>query len=256
MNPQVDFSQDTKNAVAKKAGVRCSNPTCRKLTTGPDIKSSRITTVGVGAPITAMAAGGPRFNAKLSPEERQSPQNCIWLCQNCARLISSNIQYSAEIFQAWKTHAETPLTSDLQQENATDVEISYETIALQPNKHDYRLFVKLRNLGAGTLGPYTVDLEMPARVMERPDQNALYVPARSNATTSVFYISNEQLIAQLKEEITPGNTKVAITITYFVTAEIYRSRGNLFSQPVKATFSRQGFQPVVVEKKLTDFQEF
>jgi len=65
-----DFSVLTRDRLAKRVGVRCSNPSCRKLTTGPRTESTHIINIGVAAHITAAASGGPRFDSSLSSERR------------------------------------------------------------------------------------------------------------------------------------------------------------------------------------------
>jgi hypothetical protein len=80
-----DFAQQTLDTLAKRVGVRCSNPGCRKLTTGPRTDTSRIINIGVAAHITAASPGGPRFATDLSTEERRSPDNGIWLYRPAIR---------------------------------------------------------------------------------------------------------------------------------------------------------------------------
>ena len=65
-----DFTQPTLDILAKRVGVRCSNPSCHKLTTGPRTEETKIINIGVGSHITAAAPGGPRYDANLSSEER------------------------------------------------------------------------------------------------------------------------------------------------------------------------------------------
>jgi hypothetical protein len=44
----------------------------------------------------------------LSPEERISIDNGIWLCHNCAKLIDSDVsRYSVAILRYWRAQAET-----------------------------------------------------------------------------------------------------------------------------------------------------
>jgi hypothetical protein len=85
-----DFSVRTKDLLARRVGYRCSNPQCRKLTVGPHVDDFRTVNVGVAAHISAAAAGGPRFSITLSPGERRSSHNGIWLCQTCAKLIDAD----------------------------------------------------------------------------------------------------------------------------------------------------------------------
>jgi hypothetical protein len=63
--------------------------------------------VGVAAHITAASAGGPRYNPELSPEQRRHIDNGIWLCQNCAKLIDSDIsRFNEALLRAWRIIAE------------------------------------------------------------------------------------------------------------------------------------------------------
>mgnify|MGYP004513392359 CR=1 FL=1 len=106
-NNRDDFSISTKALLANRVGLRCSNPNCRKLTCGANDDLSKITNIGVDAHICATAKGGPRYNESMSAEERKAPDNGIWLCQNCAKLIDSDTKrYTIELLRAWKQIAE------------------------------------------------------------------------------------------------------------------------------------------------------
>lgn len=106
-NNRDDFSISTKALLANRVGLRCSNPNCRKLTCGANDDPSKITNIGVAAHICAAAKGGPRYDADMSAEERKAPDNGIWLCQNCAKLIDSDTKrYTTELLHAWKRIAE------------------------------------------------------------------------------------------------------------------------------------------------------
>jgi len=100
-----DFSESVKRVLANRAGHICSNPDCRRSTSGPsDRVTDRAVSVGDAAHITAAAPGGPRYDPSLAPEERRSAANGIWLCSLCARLIDQNggIDHPADILRAWK----------------------------------------------------------------------------------------------------------------------------------------------------------
>jgi HEAT repeat protein len=102
-----DFTQATKETLAKRVGCRCSNPGCRKLTSGPHEEAHKSINIGVAAHITAAAPGGKRYDASLSSEQRKSIENGIWLCQNCGKLVDSDEQkYSVELLVNWKHDAE------------------------------------------------------------------------------------------------------------------------------------------------------
>ncbi len=106
-NNRDDFPERTKKILQERVGNRCSNPKCRCLTSGPNAEENKATRIGVAAHITAAAQGGPRYDEALTPEERKSIQNAIWLCQNCAKLIDSDpLQYSVGLLLRWKAHSE------------------------------------------------------------------------------------------------------------------------------------------------------
>jgi hypothetical protein len=70
-----DFKPDVKDILAKRVGMRCSNPNCRQPTSGPQEDPRKVLNIGVAAHITAATAKGPRFDATLIAEERRSPEN-------------------------------------------------------------------------------------------------------------------------------------------------------------------------------------
>lgn len=104
-NNRDDFTQATKNRLAKQARYHCSNPNCRKLTSAPTSDGSKEMSIGVAAHICA-AAPGPgarRYRADMTPEQRKSHENGIWLCQDCAKAIDSDDPtFSETLLQSWK----------------------------------------------------------------------------------------------------------------------------------------------------------
>jgi hypothetical protein len=102
-----DFDDKVKDILARRVGYHCSNPDCRRSTSGPHSDPLKAVNVGVAAHITAAALNGPRYEEKLLPAERKSIDNGIWLCQICAKLVDNDfLRYSTELLQAWKTQAE------------------------------------------------------------------------------------------------------------------------------------------------------
>lgn len=110
-----DFSPTVKDMLAKRVGVRCSNPACRKLTIGPRDDSTKSVNIGVAAHITAASPAGPRFDSSLSSEQRKSANNGIWLCQNCAKLIDNDqFKYTVALLQGWKQVSEEQARIELE----------------------------------------------------------------------------------------------------------------------------------------------
>ena len=102
-----DFPEGVKSVLGKRVGYLCSNPQCRMLTVGPHSDTKKATSVGVAAHITAASPGGPRYDTRLTPEQRGASENGLWLCQSCSRLIDTDEQrYRGEILREWKITAE------------------------------------------------------------------------------------------------------------------------------------------------------
>jgi hypothetical protein len=114
--PRDNFARAVVETLARRVGLRCSNPGCGKPTAGPRSEPSAAVNIGVGAHITAAAAGGPRFDPTLTRAQRRSEENGIWLCQNCAKLIDNDpSHYRADILRQWKQMAEDTARAQLEQ---------------------------------------------------------------------------------------------------------------------------------------------
>ena len=106
-NTRDDFDEKIKDLLARRVGYRCSNPNCRQLTSGPQVDPNKSLNIGVAAHITAASKGGARYDKNISPEERASIENGIWLCQNRAKLIDNDDKaYHVDLIKEWKKHSE------------------------------------------------------------------------------------------------------------------------------------------------------
>lgn len=102
-----DFSQRTKELLAKRVGHCCSNPQCRQTTSGPQEDPAAAVNIGVACHITAASPGGPRYDPSLTSAQRCAVENGIWLCQTCGKLIDSDLKrYTATSLKEWKRLAE------------------------------------------------------------------------------------------------------------------------------------------------------
>jgi hypothetical protein len=102
-----DFSKNTKEILAKRVGLRCSNPNCRRPTSGPQVHPRKTLHIGVAAHITAAATGGPRYDARMTQEGRCGIENAVWLCQNCAKLVDNDpARYSVDLLHRWRRLSE------------------------------------------------------------------------------------------------------------------------------------------------------
>lgn len=106
-NGRDDFGKKTKDTLAKRAGFLCSNPLCRRSTSGPHSDPTSTVNVGVAAHITAASPGGPRFDSRMTSADRRKSTNGIWLCQVCAKLVDDDVgSYTVDALKRWKADAE------------------------------------------------------------------------------------------------------------------------------------------------------
>lgn len=83
MNKNRDnFTQKTIQLLGKRVNYICSNPDCRRGTIAASTSSDSAINTGVASHICAAAPGGPRYNSKMTKEERKNINNGIWLLPN------------------------------------------------------------------------------------------------------------------------------------------------------------------------------
>lgn len=104
--PRDEFTSATKTKLARRVGYLCSHPECRRPTSGPGAGGGDVN-IGEAAHITAAAPGGRRYDASLSPAQRRSEANGIWLCAVHAKHVDSDeLQFTVDRLRDWKTSAE------------------------------------------------------------------------------------------------------------------------------------------------------
>lgn len=103
-----EFPASVRRALMERVGGLCSNPDCPKVTLGPKASDkNKSLKRGRAAHIYAAAPGGPRYNPNMTPSERKSINNAIWLCIDCADKIDTDEKkYPADLLNAWKRKTE------------------------------------------------------------------------------------------------------------------------------------------------------
>jgi hypothetical protein len=76
-----DFNNATKQTLANRAGQVCSNPECRKPTSGPRSDESKAINLDEAAHIRSARPGQARYDASMTDKERAEISNGIWLCK-------------------------------------------------------------------------------------------------------------------------------------------------------------------------------
>jgi hypothetical protein len=105
-----DFNNHTKLALAERVGYRCSFPGCGALTVGPsDEANDSSSATGMACHIGAASGGASarRFRPGMSPAERSSIANGIWMCYKHGKLIDTDeSRFTVEMLQKWRELAE------------------------------------------------------------------------------------------------------------------------------------------------------
>ncbi len=115
-----DFPLRVKKTLAERVANHCSNPGCHQTTSGPKKDPTGAINVGVAAHITAASEKGPRFDPSLTPRQRQSSENGIWLCQSCAKLVDNDpVRYSDDTLRQWKKETEQNTIRELEMRGRT-----------------------------------------------------------------------------------------------------------------------------------------
>jgi hypothetical protein len=103
MKTRDDFSQKTVLQIAKRAGWLCSFPPCRTPTVGATADGDGEINIGTAAHICAASPGGPRYDEKMTPAERSSAENGIWMCRDHGKAIDSDVnEFTVQRLHEWK----------------------------------------------------------------------------------------------------------------------------------------------------------
>ena len=102
MSRRDDFPERVKRVLRERVAGVCSNPDCRTPTYGPK-GADKSFHIGHVAHICAAAPGGPRYDERMTSEERRSFDNGIWVCSGCSPKIDGDpLSFSKELLREWK----------------------------------------------------------------------------------------------------------------------------------------------------------
>lgn len=99
---------------------------CRALTIAPsEADESKFIYVGKAAHIFVAAAGGPRYNAQMTQEERKSASNGVFLCSNCADMIDKNngLDFPVDRLRRWKDDHEKWVIANLNKRQSAQEQV-------------------------------------------------------------------------------------------------------------------------------------
>lgn len=119
-----NFSMEVREALAKRAGYRCSFPGCRATTIGPSEESNASTnSSGMACHIMAAGSGGSarRVVSGTTSKQLSDISNGIWMCYRHGKMIDADEKkFSIPILKTWRDIAE--LKAKLRHELGHDIE--------------------------------------------------------------------------------------------------------------------------------------
>jgi hypothetical protein len=205
-----EFSQNTKRLLQGRVANLCSNPACRKNTSGPNADNSKVSIVGVAAHISAAAQGGPRFNSLLTTEDRKDFSNGIWLCQNCARLIDVDAEiYNENVLVEWKIQGEAHARKLLERSNSS--------LEIQPENMEGQLSCPHCNTPCLWGQSVCAGCQAEIYYQETPQERELWARSGCGLGLVIGLLCIEP-ITHVLQVLFPGNQSNFAVITYYLIA--------------------------------------
>ena len=201
-----DFTECTRRKIGQRAGWLCSFPGCRVFTEGATSDDTGRMSVGTASHICAAAPGGPRYDEKMTMDERRSVTNGIWMCRNHGTAIDSpDSKFTTELLRIWKKDAETESrkrvlegnarlvtgkiqdAGDLRAAAAADIDVFRRTARWPASSIELSLTIEGVN--------ESITTKSLARAVVSFDDLVLVAPPGTGKTTVLFQIA-EGLLAE------------------------------------------------------------
>ncbi len=158
--------------------------------------------------------------------------------------------------QAHLRKAISTVLAELQQKskNSWPVElgINYEEKRITGEHHDYELRVTLTNKGTKPIKEWYVDVEFPTRLLNPHTTFAAKVQDQSDDRVSLFRATRDSH----RFDVYPGDTKLVISIPYYVDTAMFWNPHGVFEQKVVATAYIHGERAAVSERVARELQVF
>ena len=167
--------------VIARSGNKCAYPGCGlDLTIDPKADGDRPKAIGKVAHIAAASPGGPRYDASMTPEERGSAQNLVYLCGPHHDAVDTQLEYHTREFLLEAKHAhevavERAVRNALGEVTYEELTVVYTVIASTPATRQQlgvelalplQEKIELNKLSATSVQRITDGLSQAARVEE------------------------------------------------------------------------------------------
>lgn len=133
-----------------------------------------------------------------------------------------------------------------------EVSITYEKRLCDRERHNYRLVVYLKNVSTAVVNNYHLDVLFPTGLL--PTGVTRPFEVRSTAEGSLFRVSTREHQANALYPNDPPSP--ALIIDYYVDRDIFQNHQELLQQKVVAQLYVDGSPPVMVERSISELQNF
>lgn len=138
--------------------------------------------------------------------------------------------------------------------NLLQISLRYEEVKgkITPERHDYFLFIELKNNGTEPVQDFYVELEFPRGLVENAESNEYLVRERSKSQSLFFRIPS----ARCGGALYPGDKRKVMRLPYFVNKHIYWERHNLLEREVIAIVKVPDSAPIIVRVPMSKLENF
>lgn len=252
-----NFTQATKRRLAERVGFMCCYPGClTPHTIGPAKGHDGVINLGNAAHITAASEDGPRFDKRLTPEQRRSKDNGIWMCTAHAKAIDSDeASFDVVKLKKWKQEAEDRALKhvwtrqvlerpDFFSDEQTPEALLIASLELDPITALQDVVSSIRNAAARDIETYRA----PVQLVEPPISLTLRSENGEQATFSVEKLADA--LEAIDEVLIVAGPGVGKTTTLIQCAEAILAADNLI--PVFVNLPNWSVQPETLFRSIAN----
>lgn len=148
-----DYTPATIKRLSTLSGNQCAEPEC----VHPLIARDGETIIGKISHIEAASPNGPRWNPKMTDDQRRHFENLILLCDECHSIIDNKVnedKYTVDLLRQWKKNHETTRTYTYLDKHPSllnmvinaisEIEISDEDVSISENIEAFSIDAKIK----------------------------------------------------------------------------------------------------------------
>ncbi len=219
--------------VLLRSGNRCAFTNCRERLVTEDEHTRAMSTTGEIAHIRAESPGGPRHDSSLSVEERNSPDNLIYLCHAHHKLIDDNPdRYPVDSLVAMK---------EFHEKNIDRIQSLYAGEVTHKELSDV-----CQNLVASQRAPRSANLKPPLTYDEKISLNGLTAPVKTNLQDAFVMVHHVTGFVKLMDSTVKNyGRKLSLSVYgFYIDAESKQLTPNQIYDEIIESISQESLLPI------------